>query len=365
MGVAIALLATPRYEAEASFMPPTDGGSSSAAAMLAQFSGGLAGIGGSALGLKDPSQMYVGVIGSREIREKIVKQFGLDSVYRISDPDDLVNTLAGNTVVTAGKDGIIRISVTDRSPLRASQMANAYMDRLQECLNGYSLREANDRKTFFESQLTIVKERLWKAELELKDAQLKSGVMDPTGQATMTFTAIAELRARLAAKQIELRASAGTLMPSNPVVQQLHSEIAGIERELAKLKDGNSPDALVQASKLPEAIVAYYRAFREVKYQETLFEIISKQFELAKLDGERASTVLKVVDHAVAPSKRSFPKRSMMVVVFFVGSMVMAIVACYLLMLWDDVQVQYRKELEEAQASSKFLGKILSVVGKL
>lgn len=157
----------------------------------------------------------------------------------------------------------------------------------------------------------------------------------------MTLSAIADLRAQLAARQIELKSTQGMLTTDNPRTMQLRDEVDAIRRELSTLKNGGGSDALVHADKLPEASVSYYRAYREVKYQEALFEIISKQYELAKLDGERQGTELRIVDSAAPPSKRSFPKRTLTVAAFFVASGVISVVLAYLLSLWGEFRATH------------------------
>lgn len=343
VGIAYSLLATPRFQAEASFMPPSDAGGGGAAALLSQF-GGLSGLGGTALGIKDPAQMYVGLLGSRELLAEISKEFRLDTVYRIDDRDDILMTLKGLSSFSVGKDGIIRVMVTDEDPMRAAALANTFVKNLQRRLNNYGLVEATARREFFESQLQQVKERLWKAEVSLKEAQTKSGVLEPTGQATMTLSAIAELRAQLSAKLIQLKTAEGSLASDNSTLRQLRQEIQAIRAELSQLKNGRSYDVFVKADELPEAITDYYRALREVKYQEALFEIISKQFELAKLDGEHSSTILKVVDHATPPSKRTFPKRSLIAAISLLIATIFAVITCYFLRLadlaWESMEIK-------------------------
>ena len=193
------------FASKTTLLPPQQQKQSSAMAMLNQM-GPMAGLAGDALGLQSSGELYVAILESRRIGDRIIKEFDLCTVYEgAKTTNDVWETLAGATTVSLGrKNGMITISVEDRDPQRAADMANAYAEELDKLTHEFALDEASRRRIYLENRLTQVKEKLEKAEIALKTSQEKSGLIVLDEQAKGIIEAVATIKGQIVAKEIEL-----------------------------------------------------------------------------------------------------------------------------------------------------------------
>ncbi|MBM4136839.1 MAG: lipopolysaccharide biosynthesis protein, partial [Nitrospira sp.] len=202
----ISLIMTPIYKGETKILPPQQGSSSMAMQMISQVAGGAAGLAGSALGIKTPDEMYVDMLKSRSVLDRIIDRFKLmelyDEEYRVDARKALEDVLE---VQADKKSGIITLSVEDKDPKRAADMANAFVEELKNLTKGLAVTEASQRRLFYEEQLKDVKESLVKAEEGMKGFQEKTGALQIDEQAKAAIEGIANLRAQIAAKEVELK----------------------------------------------------------------------------------------------------------------------------------------------------------------
>jgi tyrosine-protein kinase Etk/Wzc len=308
----VAFLVPVRYTSSTSFVPPTMSGTSSMAAALA---GQLSSLGAADLlgGVKSPGDMYAGILRSRSIASELVRQFNLMQVYKVKKESQAEKILDASTVVTADvKSSIVTVEVTDKSPGRARDLANAYMDELRQTNGRLALSQSSQRRLFFEQQLSREKDDLEAAEVDLKRTEEKSGLIAPTGQTEMEIRTIAETRAEIAVRQVQLAALRNAATEQNPELIRLRSEIADLEGQLSRLQSGSGKQSLaaIPTSKVPEIQLEYVRKEREVKYHEALFDMLSRQYEAARLDESRDAPMLQVLDSASYPDTKSSPTRS-------------------------------------------------------
>jgi len=245
LAIGISLLMTNIYTGTTKILPPQQS-QSAAGAMLSQL-GGLAGMAGGSLGIKNPNYLYVAILKSRNIMERVVRRLDLQKVYEQETLNGAMSTLGGSTVITSGKDGVITVEVSDKDPQLAANMANAFVEELDKLLQTYSLTDASQKRTFFDQQLRQAKNKLTDAEL----------VLDKT----------------------------------------------------------------------PNTSLEYLDALRNLKYQEALWEILARQFEMAKLDEAKDFPLIQVLDKATPPEKKSKPKRSLIVILA-------TLVAGFLAVIW-------------------------------
>jgi capsule polysaccharide export protein KpsE/RkpR len=296
-------------------MPPQQQ-QSMAAAMLGQI-GTLTGLSAGSLGMKNPNDLYVGMLKSRTVADALIERFSLKELY---DEDTLVETrkeLASNSSLTGGKDGLIIIEVEDENPQRAADMANSYVDQLTKLTQNLAISEASQRRLFFEQQLLNAKDGLAKSEVELRKTQERTGMIAVDEQGKATIEAAAMLRAQVTAKEVEMAAMRSFATDSNPDYRKAQEELTGLRTQLAKMERNSERDIgdiLISTGKIPSAGLEYARKLRDVKYYETIFELMAKQFELAKLDEARDATSIQVIDKAVPEDKKSKPKRALIVV---------------------------------------------------
>ena len=296
----------PIYTADVQMLPPQQ--QSSASAMLSQL-GALGGMAGAA-GIKNPNDTYVAMLKSRTIQDSMIKRFKLQAVYKTKTPEQTRGALNGATKVTVGKEGIIGISVDDESPQRAAILANGYVDALQQMTQIFAVTEASHRRLFYEKQLLQAKHNLGDAEIALKQLQEKTGIIHLDSQAQLGIGTAANIKGQIAMKEVELGAMRTFATGNNPDLVRTQQTISGLQAQLAKIETGT-----VSSSKVPETGLEYIRKTRDFKYAETIYEMLAKQFEMAKIDEAKESSVIQVLDKAMPPEQKSKPKRSMMVLI--------------------------------------------------
>ncbi len=309
----LSLLITNSYTGRAQIMPPQSQSGSSA--LLGQL-GALGGMAGASLGIKSSSDTYVGMLNSRRVGDSLVARFKLQEVYDKKTLTDTRNALRKATVIAAGKDGLIVIDVNDDDPKRAAALANGYVEELQKLTQTLAVSEASQRRLFFEKQLLQAKQGLADAEVALKLVQEKTGLIAIGGQAEGIIRAASELKAQIAAKEVAMGAMRTFATTSNPEFIKTEREVDGLRAQLLKVETGmnmGKGDISVATSKVPEAGLEYVRRVRDVKYQEAIFELLAKQFELAKIDEAKEGSMLQVLDSAEVPDKKSAPNRTILV----------------------------------------------------
>lgn len=312
--MAISLVMTPIFTSTVTIMPPQQQqGSGLAAAMLGQL-GGLAGAAGSIAGLKNPNDLYVGMLESRTVADNLIAKFRLKERYESKTIDDARKVLDKVTDIDNGKkDGLISISVNDEDPKFAAELANAYVDELTKLNQTMAVSDAAKRRLFFEKQMTEAKGLLSNAEVALRKTQEKTGMIQPDGQVQAIISGIAQLKATIAAKEVQLKAMRTFATAQNPDLLRTQEELHALQSQLTKLEK-NQPTQdggiMVPTGKIPEVGVEYVRSLRDVKYYETLFEMLAKQYELAKIDESKDSSLIQVLDKAVPAERKTKPKRA-------------------------------------------------------
>ena len=319
IGILLVIVLKPSYTAIAIIMPPQQ--QSSASSLMGQLGslvsigGGGGGSFGSSLGMKSQADMYVGILESRTIADALIAKFDLRKEYDRKTAADTRTVLKNQSKFEVAKDGLIHISVTDKDPQRASEMANAYVEKLYGKNADLVVAEASQRKIFFDEQLDSEKRALAAAEDDMRATELKTGIIQLIGQAAVTIRSIAELRAQIQSREVQLQAMRTFATDENPTVSRVQEEIATMRGQLAKLENDEERqeqpgNISLPAGKVPEDTLEYARKLREVKYHETLFDLLSKQFEAARIDQAKSAPIIQVIDHAVPPDKKSGPHRS-------------------------------------------------------
>lgn len=313
--IVVYLVMKPTYTGEAVFLPPQSSPGSNMSQLASQL-GSLGALGGLA-GLKNPGEVYIGILGSRTVADEMIKRFDLQEVYKTKRLSDTERRLKNNSQFIVGKDSLITIGVEDHDPKLAADLANGYMDALRDQNGRLALTDASQRRLFFEQQLEREKNALADAEVDLKKTQEQTGLIVPGGQAQVEIQSNAELRAQIASRQVELAALKQGATDQNPAVVRLQTEIAGLEQQLQKMQNdpGRRQPGSVQlpTAKVPELALEYVRKQREVKYHEVLFDLIARQYESARLDESREAPLLQIVDQAKTPDKKSGPPRALLV----------------------------------------------------
>lgn len=302
VALGIAFLLTPSFTARTSFLPPPQQ-PSAAAAVIASL-GSLAGAAGGALAGRTPGDQYVALMQSSTVFDRIIDRFKLIELFGVDYRVDARKLLDSRVHVTLGrKDNIITVEVNDASPQRAADMANAFVEELKRLTSRLAITEAQQRRQFFDKQLQDTKAKLTQAQIALQGSGFAKGALKAEPKAAAE--AYARLRAEVTAAEVRVQTLRGYLSGNATEMQQAQSTLAALRSELAKteqpIDNGTGPD--------------YIGKYREFKYQETLFDLFSRQYELARIDEGREGAVVQVIDVATPPERKSKPYRSLIAVV--------------------------------------------------
>ena len=330
-------LIPPTYTARTSFLPPQQQ-QSAAMSALSQL-GALSGIAASAVGLKNPSDQYVALLKSNTVTDRLVDRFKLMELFEVKFRQDARKTLEGMTRISAGKDGLMVVEVDDKSPQRAADIASAYVVELRTLLGTLALTEAQQRRVFFEKQLEQTKTKLTAAEIALGATGVSASAIRADPKASVEV--VARLQAQATLQEVKLASMRGYLAESAPEIKQAQTELAALRAQLNKSSAGD-----------PKAASAggYIEKYRDFKYQETLFELFARQFELAKVDEAREGAVIQIVDAALPPERKSKPKKALIAIIT-------TLAAAMLLLLW----VFVRTALENGKARPEDAGKLAAM----
>ena len=322
LAVVISLLMDNVYTAKVMIMPPQQSQSSAASIMLSQVGalGSLTGID------KNPSGLYIAMLKSRSVADYVIDRFKLMSVYKKKTYVATRKKLEDSVTMTAGKEGMISIEFDDTDPKRAAAIANGYILGLDTLVRRIAVTEAGRRRLFFENELKKSRDNLDAADLAMKSLQEKTGVISIEAQSTSILAAEANLRAQVAAKEIELSAMRGYATAQNPDVRRAEQMLVSLRAQLAKL-EGQSRGTKIEMpakNKIPSMAIDYMRRMRDLKYYEGLLTFVSQQLASARLDEAKDAPVIQVVDKALVPEKKTKPKRALIVILatlmaFFMG----------------------------------------------
>lgn len=332
LGISFAV--PPTFTATVKFLPPQQQ-QSAAASMLASL-GGLGGLAGAAAGLKNPADQYLAFLKSNSVQDVLIDRFKLQDRYETKFKADTRAALTGSTRVSSGKDGLITVEIDDKDPKFAADLANAHVDELQKLLARLAVTEAQQRRAFFEKQLTQVKDKMIAAEQALKGTGVNTSVLK--SNPTSAVAAVAALKAQVTAQEVKVGAMRGYLADTAPDFKQALNELANLRAQLAKQEKDEPASAAGQGD--------YVAKYREFKYQETLFELFAKQFELAKVDESREGAVIQVLDAAQPPEKKTKPKKAMIAIIA-------TLAAGFALLLFVFIRQALRNASQDSESAQK------------
>ncbi|MEK6725506.1 MAG: Wzz/FepE/Etk N-terminal domain-containing protein [Deltaproteobacteria bacterium] len=325
---------TPIYKAETKILPPQQGSSSMTSQLLSQLGGAASFIGGT-VGVKSSNDLYIAILKSRPILDNIIDKFKLMELHKAKSREDTRKALIGVLKMQDDKkSGIVSVGIEGKDPKMAADIANAFVDELREYNKRLALTEASQRRLFFEEQLKDVKEGLIKSEEGMKGFQEKTGAFKIDDQAKAAIEGIVQLRALIAEKEIQIRVMKTYATSHNPDIQKLEEELKGLREHLSILEakgSGGNPDVILSTGRIPALGTEYIRKMREFKYNEALYEIMAKQYEMARLDEAKDAPIIQVIEKAIPPEKRIKPNRSQMVMIATVAGFFFSVFAAFLM----------------------------------
>jgi tyrosine-protein kinase Etk/Wzc len=302
------------YETSTKILPPQQS-QSSAAALLSQLGGAAGSLAAGVAGLKNPSDLYIGMLRSRTIADNLIATYDLKKVYEQEYLEKTRKKLAEHTSISGGKDGLITIGVEDHDKDRAAKLANSYVEELVKLTRTLAITEASQRRLFYERQLEMAKNNLANAEIALKSGLDARGVTNVDVESRAIAETIGRLRAQISAKEIQLNSMRPFMTENNPSLQRVAEELNSLRRELSRLENGQGEKSPVNENGTNNKVgLENIKLLRDVKYYQMLYELLAKQYEVARLDEAKDPAIIQVLDLAVAPERRSGPKRIFIIV---------------------------------------------------
>ena len=292
----------PTFTARTSFLPPQQQ-QSPASAMLSQL-GAFSGLAASATGFKNPSDQFVALLKSVAVADRLIDRFKLMERYDVEFRLDARKVLANSSKISSGKDGLLVVEVDSKSPHLAADIANAYVAELRTLLGSLALTEAQQRRVFFERQLEQTKVKLTAAQVALNSIGVSADTIKSDPKAAVET--VARLGAQVTAQEVKLASMRGYLTETAPEFRQAQLALSALRAQLSKSEAGGV---------LTSSAGGYIEKYRDLKYQETLFELFARQFELAKVDEAREGALIQVVDMALPPERKSKPAKALIAVV--------------------------------------------------
>jgi len=345
VAVVVSLLMTPIFTAKTVVMPPQQQQSGAAAALASL--GGLAGLAGAAGGIKSPDEMYVALLGSNNLQNRLIADLKLQERYEAKTLTDTRAALKAQMRFSADKkSGLLNIEADDKDPAFAAELANRHVAELRTMLGRLAVTEAQQRRVFYEQQIQQTQDKLALAEVAFRAAKEKSGMQVTSVLAESGVRASAELRGQIAAREVQLQAMSRFATAQNPDTQRIASELAALRSQLNKTEQG-SGESKAAASPLHQEAV---KSYRDVKVQEAMLEVLIRQYELARVDEAKEGPLIQQVDVAVAPERKSKPKRAQIVLVAAFAGLFLGVLVAFV-----------RRALKKAQSNPASAGQWLAL----
>jgi len=329
LAAVISLLIPPKYESTARLMPPEKQNMNALTGLLAAADdkGGagslVGGLMSEAVGMKSPSALYVGVLKSSTIQDDLINRFDLRKVYHDKYMKTAREDLADNTNIDEDrKNGIITVTVSDRSPQRSMELANAYVEKLNSLMADLNTSDAHRERVFLEQRLQKVKQDLDGASKDLSEFSSQNLTLDMKEQGRAMVGGVASLQGELVAAESQLSGLKQIYTANNVRVRTVQARVDELRQKLGQLRgNGNAPigdgsdDFGISVASLPKLGLTFTDLYRRVKIEETVFEILTKQNELAKVNEAKELPTIRVLDQPRMPETKSTPKRFLIILI--------------------------------------------------
>ena len=355
------IFSTPYFKASTRVLPPQYNQNTISRGLIAM--GGESALGNSALNLKNPTDLFVGILRSRTILDGVIQNHDLLKHYEAKDMDTARQLLESRTDINSGNDGIVEISVEDSDPVRAAQLANAYVQELQTFSSDLAKKEGGRRSDFFNNALSKARQSLNEADEQLRRTEKRTGFTRLRGQDEAILSTARDLRNQIANKEVQLRTLLSYATDDNPDVRLLRSELANLKQKVQEATSevpgpsskANSQGAFVPLSKAPDALMEHSQRKRDVEYWENIVTILGQYTELGKMDETRDFSLFQILDIAISPQNKSRPRIKVNVILSGVGSTMLTI-----MFIWARAYVRQRRS-----ASSKFADQFVILKNEL
>ncbi len=367
LSVVVSLLLPKMYTATARVLPPKEP-DSGLSTLLTQSGGPLGSLAGSFMQGKTTSDLYVGMLKSRTVADVLIKEFNLKELYKKKYLEDVYKHLAKRiNIRVSRKDQIISVSVEDKDPKRAADMANTYLEALDRINRTVNITEGQRKRIFLETRLKEAKNDLSRAEIELKEFQEKYKLVSIEEQAKVAIEGAAKIKGEIIVAQTELEVlkQFGTGRQNEAIM--LQSKIVALQNQLAKIESGNPEMNVLKEHGMVEGESNFYipfnelpalgmqlgRLIREAKIQEKVFELVTSQYEMAQIEEAKDVNTIQILDRAVPPDKKSSPKRSLIVILSTVVALFLSIFLAFFVEYLQRLKIEDKERYEQLVNSTK------------
>jgi len=368
ISVVVSLLLPEMFTATARILPPQEP-KSGISSLISDADGVLGKLAGGFLGGEAGSELYVGILESRTIADALIENFNLKELYDLEYLADVYEELADRTDISASPTNkIVSVSVEDRDPQRAADMANLYIQTLDQINRTVKITEGHRKRVFLETRLNQVHQDLIQAEVELKEFQEKYKLVSLDEQARVAIEGAAMIKGEIIAAKTELEVlkQFGTEQQIEAIM--LKARIVELQNQLAII-EGSSPkkdtknrditskgdsDFYIPFSELPELGMQLVRLMREAKLQEKIFELVTSQYELAKIEEAKDIDTIQVLDKAVPPDKKSSPKRSLIVILSAFLAFFFSVFMAFFMEFTDRIKIDDEERYQQLKQGLKF-----------
>jgi len=321
----LSYLMRPSYLATTTFMLPAQQQNAASAALASL--GALSGLAGSAGVQRNSADQYVALMQSALIQDRLIEKFNLMEVYEAEFRFQARRRLLQNARIDPGKkDGLITVTVEDHDPQRAADLANAHVEELRLLTNNLAITEAQQRRAFFEQQLERSKTRLTMAQQALQSSGFNQGALQTEPRAAAER--YARLKAEVTAAEVRLQTLRSYLTESASEYQQQQAALAALRAQLARAEEPAQSQSQSQSGS------EYIDRYRDFKYEETLFDLFARQYELARVDESREGALIQVIDVATRPEWKHKPQRAYLIVVSAVAGFILVLLLVLVRKMW-------------------------------
>jgi tyrosine-protein kinase Etk/Wzc len=309
LALTISFLLNPFFAASTVMIPPQSPSSGLGALSAALGAGaGASLIGEGTFGIRNTGETYVSLLTSQTVENAVIHRFNLMDEFKTKRLSDARKVLEKRVTVVYGmRDGMIRLTVEAHDPNRAAELANGYVEEFRKFSATLAVTEASQRRMFYERELKNAKDKLANAEQQLKITEQQTGVMQLDAQARALIGSAATLRAEISSKEVQIQSLQLYATEDNPMLVTAKRELAAMQSQLSLLNNDHgdrSQNVILSKGSISEGSLEYVRRLRDVKYYETLFELLARQFEIAQLDEARQGSTVQIVDKALPPDKK-------------------------------------------------------------
>ena len=369
LAIIISLLLTPQFRATAIILPPggeqptmfslLSSGLPAGISSLSRITGGLP-------GLATPSDLYAAIMKSGRIKGTIIKRFNLMKEFKSKTTVDASKALDKITKIEVSPEGLISVAVTYKNKYLAADIANAYIEELDKFNRETAMTTGKKYRIFIEKRLKETEDSLTKTEESLRNFQEKHRTIALDTEIEKAIETIATLKSQIILKEVQKGAAGGI---NNPYIRSIDQELRELKKQLAKIEFGSGVKGRdefgagfsVPLSKLPEVSLEYARLLRDVKVQEAIYELLTQQYEQAKIMEVKDTPTVQLLDRASPPEKRCFPVRSKIVIFAFILSLIINVP----LALFADYLIDTKRNPKDHQTFNKIMEDLSRGLGQI